>query len=205
MLDWTIFLVETSAHHLHIEYVNYVKVAKDSMSLHSQQSTSVSVKDLLLKLNQILNDKGLTVGFAESCTGGLLSSELTKIPGVSQVFKGSVVCYANELKERLLGVDPVTLQKFGAVSKEVAIQMVMGAKRNLSVDVAASITGIAGPDGGSAMKPVGTVFIAVVGGKNEAEVFHHQFSKETTRESIQKAAMEKTLEHLIEILGQIKD
>lgn len=196
MLDSTIFLVETSPNHLHIEYVNYVKVAKDSMSLHSQQSTPAGIKTLI----ETLNDKGFTVGFAESCTGGLLSSELTKIPGVSSVFKGSIVCYANEVKERLLGVDPVTLQKFGAVSKEVAIQMVMGAKRSLSVDVAASITGIAGPDGGSAMKPVGTVFIAVVGGKNEAKVFHHQFSKETSRESIQKMAMEKALEHLADML-----
>lgn len=171
------------------------------MGLHSPQSTLPALRTLL----QILNDKGFTVGFAESCTGGLLSSELTKIPGVSSVFKGSIVCYANEVKERLLGVDPVTLQKFGAVSKEVAVQMVLGAKRSLSVDVAASITGIAGPDGGSAMKPLGTVFIAVVGGKNEAEVFHHHFSEQTTRESIQKMAMEKAIEHLIEVLKKTDD
>lgn len=200
MLDSTHFLVETSADHLHIEYVNYVKVTKDSMSLHSQHSTPADVKDLLLHLKQILNDNGFTVGFAESCTGGLLSSEFAKIPGVSAVFKGSIVCYANEVKERLLGVDPVTLQKFGAVSRDVAIQMVAGAQRSLSVDVAASITGIAGPNGGSALKPVGTVFIAVVGGKNEAVVFHHHFPETASRESIQKMAMIKTLEHLIDYL-----
>ena len=196
MLDWTIFLVETSANHLHIEYVNYMKVGQDSMSLHQQNTTQPELRNLL----KILNDKGFTVGFAESCTGGLLSSEITKIPGVSSVFKGSIVCYANEVKERLLGVDPVTLQKFGAVSKEVALQMVMGAIRSLSVDAAAAITGIAGPDGGTAIKPVGTVFIAVVGGKNEAQVFHHDFSAATSRESIQKLAVEKTIEHLIDVL-----
>lgn len=200
MLDSTFFLVETSENHLHIEYVNYVKVAKDSMSLQQHNSLQPITRDLL----KILGDKGFTVGFAESCTGGLWSSELTKIPGVSSAFKGSIVCYANEVKERILGVDPVTLQKFGAVSKEVALQMVMGAKRNLSVDAAASITGIAGPDGGSAMKPVGTVFIAVVGGDREAEVFHHVFSDSTSRESIQRLAVEKATEHLIEFLKKIK-
>ena len=163
----------------------------------------VNLRTSLLKLNEILNDKGFTVGFAESCTGGLLSSELTKIPGVSKVFKGSVVCYANEVKERLLGVDPVVLQKHGAVSAQVAEQMVLGALRNLSVDVAISITGIAGPEGGTAMKPVGTVFIAVAGPKNggpQTKVYPHTFFELTTRESIQEAAAEKANEHLIEML-----
>lgn len=103
------------------------------------------------------------VSFAESCTGGKLSARLTEIPGVSDVFMGSVVCYANSAKEDLLGVLKESLIKEGAVSETVALQMAVGSKRILRSNWAAAITGIAGPDGGTKDKPVGTVCFGVVG------------------------------------------
>lgn len=105
----------------------------------------------------LLEEKGLTLSCAESCTGGLISSRLTGVPGVSKVFLGTVVAYSNEAKIRLLGVVPATLEAFGAVSEQTAGEMAEGARRALSADVAMSTTGIAGPAGGSAEKPVGMV------------------------------------------------
>jgi len=112
-------------------------------------------------VGQLLLEKGKTAGTAESCTGGLISSQITAIPGSSAYYKGSVVAYANETKIKLLGVNPATIQAYGAVSEETAIEMVKGALNTLQTDYAVAVTGIMGPDGGSAEKPVGTVWIAV--------------------------------------------
>jgi nicotinamide-nucleotide amidase len=101
------------------------------------------------------------IGTAESCTGGLVGGRLTEIPGSSDVFVGGIVCYANELKTTLLGVDPALIQSEGAVSEPVARAMASGALGALGVDLAVAVTGIAGPGGGSASKPVGTVWLAV--------------------------------------------
>jgi nicotinamide-nucleotide amidase len=119
--------------------------------------------DLAGVVLQAARDRGLTIGTAESCTGGLLGGRLTDIPGSSSVYRGGVVCYANELKTSLLGVPPATLDTYGAVSEPVALAMAEGAVARLGVDVAVSVTGIAGPGGGSADKPVGTVWIGIAG------------------------------------------
>lgn len=119
---------------------------------------------------RVLRDNGLTVGFAESCTGGLLSSSFTELAGVSDVFTGSIISYDNSVKKQLLQVSEETLKTHGAVSSETAHQMAEGALRSLGVSVAVSVTGIAGPSGGSVEKPVGTVFIAVTGLQREAGV-----------------------------------
>lgn len=111
----------------------------------------------------LLEKKGLTLSCAESCTGGLISSRLTDVPGASKVFLGTVVAYGNEAKMRLLGVAPATLEAFGAVSEETAGEMAKGACNALSADIAVSTTGIAGPGGGSAEKPVGTVCFGLAG------------------------------------------
>ncbi len=109
---------------------------------------------------------GLTLGTAESCTGGLLGGRLTEIPGSSDVFMGGVVSYSNELKTKLLGVDPGLIAVDGAVSESVARAMALGAVRVLGVSLAASVTGIAGPGGGTPAKPVGTVWIGVAEGES---------------------------------------
>lgn len=105
------------------------------------------------------------LGAAESCTGGLVGGRLTAIPGSSDVFVGGVVCYSNELKTWLLGVDPGLIAADGAVSESVACAMALGAIRGLKVDLAVAVTGIAGPGGGSEAKPVGTVWLAVADGE----------------------------------------
>ncbi|HEY7637302.1 MAG TPA: competence/damage-inducible protein A [Gemmatimonadales bacterium] len=104
-----------------------------------------------------LRDRGLRLGVAESCTGGLLGARLTEIPGSSDVFVGGVVTYANEMKTALLGVSPELIAAHGSVSEPVAAAMARGALERLAVPVAVSVTGIAGPAGGSESKPVGTV------------------------------------------------
>ncbi len=111
----------------------------------------------------LLKEKGCTVATAESCTGGYISSKITSIPGSSAYFKGSVVAYDNSVKEKVLGVDYNDLEKLGAVSEEVVIQMAEGIRKVLNTDYAISTSGIAGPDGGSDEKPVGTVWICVTG------------------------------------------
>lgn len=105
----------------------------------------------------------LTLALAESCTAGLLSSRLGDIPGVSAVLKGSIVAYANEVKADLLAVDPELIELHGAVSSQVAEAMAVGVRTALRADYAVSITGIAGPDGGTEEKPIGTVYIGIAG------------------------------------------
>ena len=114
--------------------------------------------DLVL---QRLQRQGRTLALAESCTGGLLAARLTDVPGSSAVLRGGVVAYANEAKTALLGVEPALLQQHGAVSEPVALAMANGARVHFASDVAVATTGIAGPGGGTAQKPVGTVCFAL--------------------------------------------
>lgn len=111
-------------------------------------------------VGQLLLARGLTVGTAESCTGGLLAHRLTSIPGSSRYFQGSVVAYSNDIKVRELGVQPETLAAQGAVSEATVAEMAEGLRRRLGVDVALATSGIAGPEGGTPDKPVGTICIA---------------------------------------------
>ncbi|RPD48642.1 competence/damage-inducible protein A [Hymenobacter sediminis] len=116
-------------------------------------------------VGQLLQARGLTVGTAESCTGGLLAHRLTSIPGSSRYYQGSVIAYANDIKVRELGVKPETLAAHGAVSEATVAEMAEGLRRQLGVDVALATSGIAGPDGGTPEKPVGTVCIAYADAK----------------------------------------
>ena len=118
---------------------------------------------LLNALHGRLTVANQTVSVAESCTGGLLGAALTELPGSSCYFLGGVQAYSNEVKEGLLGVNPGTLVSFGAVSEQVASEMARGVQRLTGSDWAISTTGVAGPAGGSGEKPVGTVWISVVG------------------------------------------
>jgi PncC family amidohydrolase len=112
-------------------------------------------------VGQLLLQHHLTLATAESCTGGLIGHRLTNVPGSSEYFLGGIIAYANEIKERVLGVSPQTLDAHGAVSAETAIEMARGARRVLGVDLAVSVTGIAGPGGGTAEKPIGLVYAAL--------------------------------------------
>lgn len=112
----------------------------------------------IAELAKLLTLNNAVVGTAESCTGGLVAQAFTAVPGSSQWFSGGAVTYSNKLKQKLLGVGATTLQLHGAVSSQVAEEMAQGARALLEVDYALSITGVAGPGGGSAEKPVGTVW-----------------------------------------------
>jgi competence/damage-inducible protein CinA C-terminal domain len=116
-------------------------------------------------IGEMLKDKNLTFATAESCTGGNIAARITSVPGCSAYFKGSIVAYANEVKHDLLQVSNETLEKFGAVSEEVVKEMVIGAMNALKTDCAVAVSGVAGPDGGTEEKPVGTVWIAAAHGK----------------------------------------
>ncbi|MFA6949787.1 MAG: competence/damage-inducible protein A [Lentimicrobiaceae bacterium] len=112
-------------------------------------------------VGKLLNDRRLTLSTAESCTGGYIAHLITSIAGSSAYFKGSVVSYSNDAKMNLLGVKAETLEQYGAVSKQTVIEMAEGAKRTLATDCSIAVSGIAGPEGGTPDKPVGTVWIAV--------------------------------------------
>jgi nicotinamide-nucleotide amidase len=113
------------------------------------------------EVHQLMLESGATLGLAESCSGGMLSSQLVEFPGSSNYLQHSIVSYSNDAKQQVLGVPADTLENHGAVSRETALAMARGARRLLDSDYALSITGIAGPDGGSETKPVGTVAIAL--------------------------------------------
>lgn len=111
-------------------------------------------------VGRLLTARGLTVGTAESCTGGLLAHRLTSVPGSSRYFQGSIIAYSNDIKMRELGVQASTLEAYGAVSEATVREMAEGLRHHLGVDVALATSGIAGPDGGTPEKPVGTICIA---------------------------------------------
>ena len=148
-------------------------------------------------LDIALKEKNLTLALAESCTGGKLASLITAIPGCSSYFKGGIVCYSNEIKQNILGVDSSVLEKHGAVSRPVVEAMIEGAKRIFNADCVIAISGIAGPGGGTPEKPVGTVWIAVAyKGLNKSKKF--QFSQD--RESNILSACNSGINMLLEIM-----
>lgn len=116
--------------------------------------------DLAGVVLSLCRERSLTIATAESCTGGLIGARLTAVPGSSEVYVGGVVAYSNRIKESMLGVPEELINRVGAVSEEVAMAMAAGARERLGADVGIAVTGIAGPGGGSAEKPVGTVWVA---------------------------------------------
>lgn len=126
------------------------------------------------KIVKILKSKNLMISFAESCTGGLLAAEFVGVSGSSEVFSESVVTYSNEAKVKYLKVSKDTLNEFGAVSKETAYEMAEGIKNLSNADIGVSITGIAGPTGGTINKPVGLVYIGV--SFKDTNVYEYNFA-----------------------------
>lgn len=137
-------------------------------------------------VSHLLKEKGKTVVTAESCTGGYIAHLLTQLPGSSVLYKGSVVSYANEVKEKVLGVQPATLKAHGAVSEETVRQMVQGVLQLTQADYAIATSGIMGPDGGTPEKPVGTVWIAVA--NRQAVKASRYFVRLNRRKNIEQTA-----------------
>lgn len=124
----------------------------------------ITLKDIFSeaqKLIDLASEKNVTIATAESCTGGLIGAAITSISGSSKPFKGGIIAYDNSVKTKLLGVSPSVLGKYGAVSQKTAERMAAGVIERLGVDMAVSVTGIAGPGGGSEDKPVGTVWMGL--------------------------------------------
>lgn len=137
-------------------------------------------------LVQKLSVQGLTVSVAESCTGGLLSERLTSASGASRFFKGGITAYSNQIKSQEIGVKPELIHKYGAVSKEVAEKMAEGIRKEFNTSIGISITGIAGPMGGSRKKPVGLVYIAIANAKRTS-VADFRFTGERSKIRLQAA------------------
>ena len=157
-----------------------------------------STNNLVEKIIRELSRKKQTVSFAESCTGGRIAAAFTAISGASEVLHGSCVTYSNEIKHLWLGVDNEVLEKFGAVSQPCVAQMCEGIQRLAGSDYAIAVSGIAGPTGGTELKPVGTVYIGLQTPFSQ-EVFHCNFSG--PREAVQEQSTRFAIEKLGEILN----
>ena len=143
-------------------------------------------------LNEVLRKKKIKISVAESCSGGLISYNLTKLPGSSKYFIMGIICYSNESKIKFLKVKKETLLKYGAVSVETCKQMCKNLLKISKSNIAISITGIAGPDGGSIQKPIGLVYIGIASEK-KIEIKKFLYSKKLSRVNIQQETLKSTI------------
>jgi nicotinamide-nucleotide amidase len=161
---------------------------------------SNEINDKAKTLLDLCQDKRLTLATVESCTGGLLAGCLTAIPGSSSVVERGFVTYSNLAKIEEVGVDSALIDKHGAVSAEVAGAMAAGALRHAPVDLAAGITGVAGPGGGSVEKPVGLVYVSTAARNEAPTVTENHF--EGDRDAVREASVSRALDLLIELARQ---
>lgn len=155
--------------------------------------------ELQIQVGNLLKERKLKLALAESCTGGLLGSRITDVPGSSDYFPGGVVAYAYEAKVELLGVSWDTLNSKGAVSRETVLEMARGIRQRMNADIAISVSGIAGPGGGTPEKPVGTTWIGLVAGDIErAEMFQFSGNREQNKNFAVEAALQILLNYLQE-------
>ncbi len=148
-------------------------------------------------IGNILHTRGLKLAAAESCTGGLIGNRITDVVGSSEYFLGSIVAYAYEVKVKLLDVSWNTLNKYGAVSRETVLEMARGVQQRIGSDVAISVSGIAGPGGGTPEKPVGTTWIGLIAKDGEwAKEFHFSGNREQNKSSAADAALQMLLDYL---------
>ena len=152
---------------------------------------------LEMQVGRLLHARGLKLALAESCTGGLLGSRITDVPGSSEYFLGGVVAYAYEAKVALLNVSWDTLNTKGAVSRETVLEMARGIRNAMKSDIAISVSGIAGPGGGTPEKPVGTTWIGFVTEREEwARLFQFSGDREANKLSAAEAALKLLLDYL---------
>jgi len=176
--------------------------ATESTAADSAGQRARLTQDLAARLAQLSLGLSVDITTAESCTGGLVAAALTALPGSSGWFRQGVVTYSNEAKMSLLSVPAGVLEQHGAVSEACVLAMAAGARRESGARVAVSVSGVAGPDGGSAAKPVGTVWIGwAVGEQLSAEIF--QFSGD--RQSVREQAVVEALHGIIERLDSMEN
>ena len=156
------------------------------------------MKNLAKKVVQKLIKKNLYISFAESCTGGLLSSSITSINGSSKVFSLGLVTYSNKAKTNILKVPKKVINKYGAVSKECCLSMVKNLSKISKTNISVSITGIAGPSGGTKLKPIGLVYIGIKRG-NKILIIKKKF-KSKIRSTIQELSAKKALIDILKII-----
>lgn len=158
-----------------------------------------SLAELAARLQGIAIERGVTVATAESCTGGLVGHSITSVAGSSAYYLGGVISYADAVKVELVGVPRATLDRHGAVSAQAAVAMAEGVRERTGCDVAVAVTGVAGPDGGSAAKPVGLTYVAVAGATGH-DVRRHLWSGDRAANKEQSA--EAALDMLIRAIGE---
>ena len=164
----------------------------------SKENGTLSELELITnELVKLLAEKHLTITTAESCTGGMISSTIVNVPGASSVLNEAYVTYANEAKMKILGVKYDTLDNYGAVSEETAHEMVTGAAKAAQSDCAIAVTGIAGPDGGTEDKPVGTVYAGYIY-KGNVSVVRYNF--DGSRYEIRRQTTETVIKKMLEII-----
>lgn len=159
--------------------------------------TEDMLKTLAQDLGQCMTENGLRLASAESCTGGWLSKIITDIPGSSDWFEASIVCYSNDSKTRLLGVPESVIGEFGAVSRDVVLAMTEGLFEHTAADVAISISGVAGPGGGTEDKPVGLVWLCW--GKRGKSSVAFSYNYEGDREQVRLQSLEAALNALLDL------
>jgi nicotinamide-nucleotide amidase len=168
--------------------------SKSPVSQSLWQIGNLSLEETIV---QLANKKNVTYGFAESCTGGLCSHRVTNVPGSSQTFLGSVVSYAESIKEKILSVNEKTIRQYGVVSVETAEEMSQGLAQKLNLAIAISVTGIAGPTGGTIEKPVGTACFGVTAnGRTESYIIQMPGDREQLKMRFSQAALFYLLEEL---------
>lgn len=157
----------------------------------------------MYKLQNLLKENNLTITSAESCTGGLVASMITKISGSSEIFNGSIVTYSNRIKNQELNVKNETLEQYGAVSEQVVSQMLDGVIKKFDSDFAIAISGIAGPNGGTKNKPVGTVVIGI--SNKISQKFVSTYIFKGSREEIQIQAAKTALKEILKFVENTLD
>jgi len=160
---------------------------RELLGAHVYGEGDVTLEEIV---GELLRKKGWTLALAESCTGGAVGHRITRVAGSSAYFKSSIVSYSDDTKSHFLGVKKTTLERHGAVSRETALEMAEGALREAGADIALSVTGIAGPSGGSAEKPVGTVWMGIARpGHSDARHFHFHGDRERVILGASQAAL----------------
>ena len=152
-----------------------------------KQFDEIFSNDDLLKLQDYLISSNQTITTAESCTGGLIASYITSNSGSSSIFRGAVITYCNEIKEQELNVEKSTMIKYGVVSKEVVTQMLQGVLSKFGADFAVAVSGVAGPNGGTIAKPVGTVVVGAMSRDNNVDIEVCHFAGDRKDVQIQSA------------------